>query len=376
VEQDLLYIVAGEASGDQRGAELLRPLKEACPQLRVLGAGGPKLEALADGPFLDWSEEAVVGIWDVLRKYGYFKAQFDRMLTEIEATKPTALLLVDYPGFNLRLAEAAKKRLPALKTIFYISPQVWAWNRGRIPRMARYLDLMLCIFPFEKALYEASGLRTEFVGHPMLDSLAPLKTGVPRRENLVGLFPGSRHREVKRLFPVMLEAARLLSQRDPTVSFEVSAANPAVADWMRAHLAAVGVAPSFCPIGLDRFYTLAQEATVGMVCSGTATLEAAYFGLPMLITYKVAPLTYVAGRLLVRVPYLGMPNVLANKEIAPEILQEAASPATLAHTTEVLLREPARREAQQTEFRKVISSLGAPGAGARAAHIVADLLRE
>jgi lipid-A-disaccharide synthase len=370
-----LYIVAGEASGDQRGAELLRPLKENCPGLCVRGAGGPLLAALADGPFLDWSEQAVVGLWDVLRKYGYFKEQMDRMLAEIEAVKPAALLLVDYPGFNLRLAEAAKKRLPKLKTIFYISPQVWAWHRGRIPKMARYLDLMLCIFPFEKPLYQASGLRTEFVGHPMLDSLAPLRTGVERRTDLVGLFPGSRHREVRRLFPAMLEAALLLAKRHPKLQFEVSAANPTVADWMRQHLAERGVAPNFCPVGLNRFYSLAQEATVGLVCSGTATLEAAYFGLPMLITYKVAPLTYLAGRLLIRVPYLGMPNVLANREIAPELLQTAATPATLASVTETLLREPDRRAAQQQAFREVIAGLGLPGAGKRAAHIVADFLQ-
>jgi lipid-A-disaccharide synthase len=371
---DLLYIVAGEASGDQRGAELLRPLKEACPHLRVLGAGGPRLAALADGPFLDWSEQAVVGIWEVVRKYGYFKAQLNRMLAEIEATQPTALLLVDYPGFNLRLAEAAKKRLPHLKTIFYISPQVWAWNRGRIPQMERYLDLMLCIFPFEKPLYEASGLRTEFVGHPMLDSLAPLKTGTARQDNLIGLFPGSRHREVKRLFPAMLEAARLLSGSHHGLRFEVSAANPSAAVWMREHIASRQFDPNFCPVGLDRFYSLAQEATVGMVCSGTATLEAAYFGLPMLITYKVAPLTYVAGRLLVRVPYLGMPNVLANREIAPELLQEAASPTALARVAGSLLNEPARREAQQAAFREVLASLGEPGAGARAARVVAEMV--
>jgi lipid-A-disaccharide synthase len=332
------------------------------------------LAALADGPFLDWSEEAVVGIWEVVRKYGYFKAQLKRMLAEIEATQPTALLLVDYPGFNLRLAEAAKQRFPQLKTIFYISPQVWAWNRGRIPQMARYLDLMLCIFPFEKPLYEASGLRTEFVGHPMLDSLAPLRVGATRREDLVGLFPGSRDREVKRLFPAMLEAARLMSGRHPSLRFEVSAANPRVAAWMREHIASRRFDPHFCPIGMDRFYTLAQEATVGMVCSGTATLEAAYFGLPMLITYKVAPLTYLAGRLLVRVPYLGMPNVLANREVAPELLQGAASPEALARVTESLLLEPARRDAQRAAFCEIIAALGEPGAGVRAARTVAGIL--
>jgi lipid-A-disaccharide synthase len=372
--EDFLYIVAGEASGDLRGAELLRPLKETCPNLRILGAGGPRLAALADGPFLDWSDEAVVGIWEVVRKYGYFKAQLNRMLAEIETTRPRILLLVDYPGFNLRLAAAAKKRHPDLKTIFYISPQVWAWNRGRIPKMAAYLDLMLCIFPFEKPLYEASGLRAEFVGHPMLDSLDLLKTGLQRHGDLIGLFPGSRDREVKRLFPSMLEAARLLSQRHPGLRFEASAANQRLEAWMREHTAASGLDSRLCPVSTDRFYSLAQEATVGMVCSGTATLEAAYFGLPMVITYKVTPITYAMGKLLIRVPHLGMPNVLANREIVPELLQGAASPEALARVVEGLLLTPPLREAQQTAFREIIAALGAPGAGARAAQLVASML--
>lgn len=373
-EQQSIYVVAGEASGDARGAELLHALLTQLPGLRILGAGGPKMEALANGPFLEWSGEAVVGLWDVLKKYGYFRAQMDRMLAEIEACRPDVLLLIDYPGFNLRLAKAAKERLPNLKTIFYISPQVWAWNRGRIPKMARYLDLMLCIFPFEKALYEASGLKTEFVGHPMLDSLAPLRTDAQRSEHLVGLFPGSRDREVRRLFPVMLEAARLLSARVPGLRFEAPAANTRVAAWMLEHMKSSHFDPAFCRIGMDRFYPLAQEAAVGMVCSGTATLEAAYFGLPMLITYKVAALTWLAGRILVRIPFLGMPNVLAGEQIVPELLQGAASPQKLAATLQQLLENPEVRRTQQERFASVIGGLGSPGAGVRAAAEVAAVL--
>lgn len=375
-KQQSLYVVAGEASGDARGAELLQALQPQLAEIAVLGAGGPKMQAFATGPFLEWSGEAVVGLWDVLKKYGYFRSQMDRMLAEIETTQPDVLLLIDYPGFNLRLAKAAKERFPKLKTVFYVSPQVWAWNRGRIPKMARYLDLMLCIFPFEKALYEASGLKTEFVGHPMLDSLATLKTETPRSENLVGLFPGSRDREVRRLFPVMLEAARLLSSRVPGLRFEAPAANTRVAAWMLEHIKNSNLDPAFCRIGLDRFYPLAQEATVGMVCSGTATLEAAYFGLPMLITYKVAALTWLAGKLLVRIPFIGMPNVLAGKQIAPELLQGKASPQKLAATLEELLQNPSLRATQQDEFAKIIRGLGSPGAGARAAREVANVLSQ
>ncbi len=367
-----LYVVAGEASGDARGAELLTALKASLPDIEILGAGGPRMQALATGPFLEWTAEAVVGLWDVLRKYSYFKSQMDRMLAEIETLRPDALLLIDYPGFNLRLAKAAKERLPKLRTIFYISPQVWAWNRGRIPKMARYLDRMLCIFPFEKALYEASGLKTDFVGHPMIDSLAPLRTGAVRSDSLVGLFPGSRDREVRRLFPVMLEAARLLNSLHPGVRFEAPAASARLAAWMLNYMSEHNFDPAFCKIGRDRFYPLAQEAAAGMVCSGTATLEAAYFGLPMLITYRVAPLTWAAGKALVRIPFLGMPNILAGRQIAPEFLQGAATPARLASAMQELLLNPEKRSAQQEAFRGVIEGLGGPGAGERAARVVAE----
>jgi len=369
-----IYVVAGEASGDARGAELLEALRKHLPSVHILGAGGPKMQALAQGPFLEWTAEAVVGLWDVLKKYGYFKTQFNRMLEEIAAHNPDALLLIDYPGFNLRLAKAAKARHPGLKTIFYISPQVWAWNRGRIPKMARYLDLMLCIFPFEKALYEASGLRTEFVGHPMLDTLAPLKTDVSRDPLLVGLFPGSRDREVKKLFPVFLGAARILAQKIPGVRFEAPAANPRVAAWMLDYMKAQGFDPNFCRIGRDRFYPLAQEAAAWVVCSGTATLEAAYFGLPMVISYKVAPLTWMAGKLLVKIPFLGMPNVLAGKSIVPELLQGNATPQNIADALGNLLSHAEARTLQQQAFKDIVASLGERGAGERAAREVAAFL--
>ncbi len=371
----LLYVVAGEASGDARGAELLAALVGEMPSLQIYGAGGPKMRPYATGSFLEWTEQAVVGIWEVLKKWGYFRREMERMLAEIEVLQPKILLLIDYPGFNLRLAKAVKARWPQIKTVFYISPQVWAWNRGRIPKMACYLDLMLCIFPFEKDLYEASGLHTEFVGHPMLDSLAPLKTNTPRSEHLVGLFPGSRDREVRRLFPVMVEAARLLSATQPGLRFEAAAANVRQAAWMLEHLSERHFDPSFCRVGQERFYTLAQEATAGMVCSGTATLEAAYFGLPMLITYKVAALTWAMGKLLVRIPFLGMPNVIAGREVAPEFLQGRATPRRLARAMAQLLETSQKRLDQQAAFSEVVAKLGQPGAGRRAALAVARLLR-
>ncbi|MEA3209294.1 MAG: lipid-A-disaccharide synthase [Chthoniobacter sp.] len=369
-----IYLVAGEASGDARGAELMRALRERQPTLEFFGAGGPEMRALAGGDFLDWADEAVVGLWDVLKKYGYFKAQFNHMLADIARVNPAAVIFIDYPGFNLRLAEAVKSRLPTVRTIYYISPQVWAWNRGRIPKMARYLDLMLCIFPFEQPLYEASGLHTVFVGHPMLDSLAAKRTSVDRDPQLVGLFPGSREKEVRRIFPVMLAAAGRMHEAQPALRFEAAAASEPLADRMRGFLQAAGRPESFCPISVRTSHELMQRAAAGMVCSGTATLEAAFFGLPLCVIYKVVWLTWVIGKRLVRVPFIGMPNVLAGREIAREFLQDDATAEAIAGEMLRLMTTPAARTQMQKELAAVIVSLGEGGAAARAAATIADLL--
>ncbi|MEP6671804.1 MAG: lipid-A-disaccharide synthase [Chthoniobacter sp.] len=370
-----LYLVAGEASGDARGTELIRALRERDPSLEFFGAGGREMRALVGDHFADWADEAVVGLWDVLKKYGYFRGQFNRMLAELAIVRPDALVLIDYPGFNLRLAREAHRRFPQIKIIDYISPQVWAWNRGRIPKMARYLDLMLCIFPFEKPLYEQSGLHTVFVGHPILDTLAAKKTDVQREPHLVGLFPGSREKEVRKIFPVMAEAAMRMKQAHPELRFETSAASHQLADRMLATLEQLGQGEDFCAVTVRASHELMQRAVAGMVCSGTATLEAAYFGLPLCVVYKVAWLTWVVGKQLVRVPFLGMPNVLAGREIARELLQGDATPEALATETLRLVTNAEHREALQADLATVIAGLGQSGAAARAADAILEELQ-
>ncbi len=365
-----LYLIAGEASGDARGAELIRALFERDESLDYFGAGGREMRSLCGVQCTDWADEAVVGLWDVLKKYGYFKKQFNRMLADLARVQPDALILIDYPGFNLRLAREARRRFPRLKIIHYISPQVWAWNRGRIPKMARYLDLMLCIFPFEKPLYEQSGLRTVFVGHPMLDSLAAKRTGRPRDSQLVGLFPGSREKEVRRIFPVMVEAAIRMKHQRPELRFEAAAASHQLAERMLATLRLYGHDEAFCRVTVRSSHELMQRAVTGIVCSGTATLEAAFFGLPLCIVYKVAWLTWVVGKQLVKVPYLGMPNVLAGREIAREFLQGAATPEALAEETLRLATDAKQRETVQRELAAVIAGLGEGGAALRAAEAI------
>ncbi|PYL16973.1 MAG: lipid-A-disaccharide synthase [Verrucomicrobia bacterium] len=393
-----MYFVAGEASADNHGAALMRSLRSADGDLRFIGRGGPQMKAVAGTNFQNWVDKSgVLGLWEVIKHYGYFRKQFHATLREIEKSKPDAVVLIDYPGFNLRLARALRKQAPAQKVIYYISPQVWAWNRGRIQKMARWLDLMLCIFPFEADLYNESGLRTIFVGHPMIERLrerqpsqgygSATKIDIERDPNLIGLFPGSRAREVKKIFPILIETTRELRQSKQNLRFEVAAASAGLADEMRKILDenfATHLLPSsrgearvrgdfeskerqLFEIKVDQTAEIMQHAYVGIVASGSATLEAAYFRMPFVLIYKVAWPTYFAGRLLVKVKYLGMPNVLADKEIVPEFIQHRARPKDLAKAIAQLLDNPTARERMISEFDKIAVQLGESGASERAA---------
>jgi lipid-A-disaccharide synthase len=364
------YVVAGEASGDSRGVELLRAIRTRVPDAEFLGAGGPEMRAYVGDVIFDWADEAVVGLWDVLKKIGYFRAQLARMLAEIEAAKPDVLITIDYPGFNLRLAKAAKARMPGLRTVQYVSPQVWAWHRGRIPKMAKYLDLMLCLFPFELPLYADAGLRAVCVGHPLLDSLAAEKREQVRDASLIALLPGSRSKEVRKIFPIMIQAAMRMKAAHPSLHFEAAAASDSLAAEMRNIMSAHGWEESFCTIRLRTAHDLMQRAGAGMVCSGTATLEATFFGLPMVLLYKVPWLSWVVGKRLVQIAWLGLPNVLAGREIVREFLQGAAQPEPIAREMLRLMEDPAAREEQQRAQVAVIESLGEPGAARRAAEAI------
>ena len=327
-----IYMVAGEISGDTHAAALMAALRERCPGVRFSGAGGDQMQAHGAEPFLHWTDAAVVGLWDVLKNYGYFRKRLDAMVREVLDLKPDLLVTVDYPGFNLRLAKAIKARRPEQKIAHYISPQVWAWNRGRIPKMARYLDAMLCIFPFEPPLYEASGLHAEFVGHPLIDELKAHRAEPPPRENgLIALFPGSRERELAHNAPAMLAAAQFLRARRPSLRFEIACAKPKFEPMLAAMITEAGLPFSAVQIRLGAAHQLMQRAQAGMMASGTATLEAAYFGMPYCIVYKVAWLTWEVGRRLVNVEHLGMVNILSQREVVLEFLQKNAQTEPIAN---------------------------------------------
>lgn len=370
-----LYLIAGEASGDSRGAELIRSLSTQESGIEFFGLGGRQMRALSQNRIEDWSERAgVIGFIDVLKNYGYFRKRFNEVLEEIARLQPDAVILIDYPGFNLRIAKALRKRKPSQRIIHFISPQVWAWNRGRIPQMAKTLDLMLCIFPFEKALYEQSGLKTEFVGHPMVDSLGSKRHGAPRDENLVALLPGSRKREVKKIFPAMVQAARLILAKRPQTRFAAAAASPEMQALMQEVLVAEGQGLE-CQLTLRNAHDLMQTACAGMVASGTATLEASFFRLPYVLIYKAAWLTFFVGRRLVKVEWLGIVNILAAKEVVREFLQENAQPEAIAQEVLRLLNDQAARDQLLAATDRVVAQLGEPGASDRAATAILNLLR-
>ncbi len=351
-------------------------LRRLDPEIRFAGRGGPQMQAIAGSPFQNWIDRAaVVGLWEVIKNYSFFRREFHQTLREIDNEKPACIVLIDYPGFNLRLSRALSRKPSRPRIIYYISPQVWAWNRGRIRHMAKWLDLMLCIFPFEADLYNKSGLRTVFVGHPMHERLESMRTSSARDPNLLALFPGSRQREVRKILPVMVETAKLLRQKNSQLRFEVAAASPELESWIQLQLNALpnDQRESF-RVTQGRAAATMQEAWAGIVASGSATLEAAWFRLPFVLVYQVSWLTYLAGRLVIKVKHLGMPNVIAGRTVVPEFIQQDAEPGPIAQEVFRLTADTSARQRMLADFDQIIGSLGTGGASDRAAAtIVAEL---
>ncbi len=288
--------------------------------------------------------------------------------------KPEAVILVDYPGFNLRLAISLRTAGYERRILYYISPQVWAWKKGRVKTMAQVLNLMICIFPFEKEFYEKSGLRTEFSGHPMVDRVVTLKRDWKREPGLVGWFPGSRLNEVRRLFPIMMEAAKIIKEAVPNARFAVSAANETLAGYMRNMTDEHGMPEAKRWIETGTVYDLMQRAHAGAVASGTATLEAACFGLPYTLIYNVSWPTYVIGKLVVRIKHLGIINVLAGREVVSELIQHRCSPKHIANALSDLLLSTDKRANLERDLASIVATLGEGGAYERAAHLVLNAL--
>ena len=367
-----LYVVAGEMSGDTHAAGLLEALQEMRPGLEVRGAGGPRMRVAAGAGIHDWLDQAaVMGVVEVLKHYAFFKASFERMLAEVKAWRPDVLLLVDYPGFNLRFANAVRRELPGTRIVQYVCPQVWAWKKGRIPRMAAVLDEVLCLLPFEPQVFDGSGLKATFVGHPLIDELSGERGEILRRPDLVALLPGSRRPEIEKLLPAMLDAAGRLRIRRPELRFAIPAATPALATLIRGMAENSGL-DEVLEIRDGGAHRLMQEAGTGVVASGTATVEAAFFGLPYCLVYKLAWPTYLVARMVVKIEHIGLINILARETVVEELIQSDADGCNIAAAIEGFLNHPAKVAALQERLAEVVATLGGTGAHRKAAAAVSS----
>ena len=374
-----IMIIAGEASGDLHGSCLIRELRRIKPNLTIKGIGGRGLQGVGVELLADISDMAVVGLTEVLFRLGFILKIFYKLKKIFRKEKPDLLILIDYSGFNLPLAKAAKKE--GIKVLYYISPQVWASRRGRIKTIRQTVDQMAVIIPFEPAIYEKEGVRATFVGHPLIDIVQrkysrqeALKRYDLNGENpIIGILPGSRPGEVKRLLPIMLEAAMLLKQSSPSAQFIL-----ALADNLNPDVVSETVKqfPLDLKIIRNETYDVIGSSDAVMVASGTATLETALLETPMIIVYKVSELTYQIGKRFVYIDQIGLVNIIAGKPIVPEFIQGEADPRAMAGSLMTILTDQGIKEEMIAELHKIRAVLGEPGAAKRAAEIAAQILEE
>ncbi len=350
----------------------MEQLHAALPQLEFYGLGGERMHELSE-QVENWTEKAaVIGFVEVFKNIRYFKRHLDEMSARIAADKPDALILIDYPGFNQRLAQRVRKNCPQTKIIWFIAPMVWAWNRGRIPKLAATLDLMLCTFPFEKKLFEDAGLRTEFVGHPLVDDIAAQRRDDLLEQNLIGLFPGSRRREVERIFPIFMEIIAKAQQQHPEWRFVCSASSPQMEQLMEKMRCEVNAPADMINITRGSYHNLMDRCQAALVTSGTATLEAALHRLPFVLVYEVPALTYLMARLLLKIRFIGMVNILVDRAVTCELIQKDFTPENCIRELELLM-QPDTREKVLRGMQESIALLGDGGAAQKAARAILSL---
>jgi len=371
-EQNLL-VVAGEVSGDMHAAKVIRALKEKRPGLAVWGIGGDLLQEQGMELLQHTRDMSVLGLVEVLKHYSYFRRVFAETLKQVDLRKPKAALLIDYPGFNLRLAAELKKR--GVKVVYYVCPQVWAWHRSRIPKMAKIIDRLLVIFPFEVEVFSSTGMNVEFVGHPLVEEANTVFNGpeesLPWPGSLrVALLPGSRKQELERILPAMLGAAAKLEKERSEAGFLLPAASPEIARLAREIMVMTQVRPLQVQIVEGKTRQVLKQAKAAWVASGTATLETALMECPMVVVYRTAAMTFHVGKRLVKVPHLGMVNLIAGRELCPELLQNAVIPANLLKAIRPLLDDSPARAAMVQGLREVKASLGTGGAAERVATVL------
>ncbi len=365
------YVVAGEASGDLHASNLLKAIREEDPEAQFRGCGGDLMRQAGAELLLHYKEMAFMGFWEVLVHLRTVLGNIKRCKKDILAWKPDVLVLVDYPGFNLRIAEFAKKC--GLKVVYYISPQIWAWKKGRIKQIKRDVDEMMVILPFEKAFYAKQGMDVHYVGHPLLDAVSrdlPERPDVQRfRENngldgrdIIALLPGSRRQEVSALLPQMLHMVELF----PQYQFVVSTVSWLPKDLYNKYINGIGVA-RVC----DQTYPLLANAKAAVVASGTATLETAMIGTPQVVCYAGSELSYlIAKHLISGINYISLPNLIMDAPVVTELIQHDYNTERLEKELRLITEDVEHVAAMKTQYRELYDRLGNGSASRKAAKVV------
>lgn len=378
-EKPRFFIIAGENSGDLHASNLVKELLRLCPQATFYGLGGEQLKQAGVKLLFNIVDSlAIVGFVEVIIKLQKIKKIFSATVKFLEQERPDAIILVDYPDFNLRIARIAKQL--GITVFYYISPTVWAWRRGRIKIIAKYVDKIMVILPFEEALYKAAGVDVSYVGHPLLDvmNLTMSKEEVFRHFNLdpnkklIGLLPGSRKAEIERHLPVMLGGAELIKQKMPDVQFVIPRASTIKRELIDFYLSSSPLKVTV----VDQYrYNVRSAMDFSIVASGTATLETAFLGCPMLIIYKTSFINYLIAKSFINFPYIGLVNIVAGNMLVPELIQYEATPHNIAEKTIQLLNDPETLAIIRYEMRKIKEKMGGPGASRRTANIILDYLQ-
>jgi lipid-A-disaccharide synthase len=374
-----IMLSAGETSGDLHGGTLCRALRDLAPEVALLGMGGPRMAAAGMEVVVDPLAHAVVGTSEAVSRLPALYRAYRTLVRRLREAPPRALVVIDFPEFNMRLARQARRA--GVPVVYFIPPQVWAWRRGRVRLIARLASRVLAVFPFETPLYQAAGVAVDYVGHPILDVLPPgldrararAALGVAPETTLVGLFPGSRREEIARLLPAMLDAARRLAAAPaagaPRFALGLApSVERRVVDGLLAETQAAG-GPAVDVVA-QRTYEVMAAADAILIASGTATLEAALLGAPMVVCYRVSRVTEMISRALIHIPWISLPNIIAGRAVVPELLQDEATGERLAAEARRLLSDPAVAAAQRAAFADRRGRLGEPGVGRRAARAV------
>jgi lipid-A-disaccharide synthase len=375
--QKCIMIIAGEASGDIHGSKLVLAMREKNSQLFFCGIGGRALRDAGVKIIVDASQLSVVGISEVFSKMPSLFRGMSAAKKLLKSLKPDLLIIIDFPDFNLHVANTAKKlEIPVL---YYISPQVWAWRPGRVKKIRKIVDHIAVILPFEEKFFRKHQIQATFVGHPLLDTHLLLEGSSLEKNTedipVIGLLPGSRDREIAKLLPVMLQSARILLKREKNMKFIISVA-PSIERRSIETIVEEYKGEHDFELVSDTVENVLKRCRLAVVASGTVTLEAAIFGIPMIIIYKVSPVTYWLGRMLVRsrVKNFGLVNLIAGRELSPELLQGEVSPKKIADMAFEMLNDTSGLEKTKNELLGIKDVLGGPGASQRVADIALNML--